>query len=812
MARVATIIGDTTVSLDANWSVALARPDEALTPAATQALRWVPAHVPGTAGRDLATPDGESLHDYDVWYRCPFHADGPHTLRLHGLAGVAEVFLDDRLVVSSASMFVEHALDFDGRGHHQLAVRFKALTPILANASGPRARWRPMMIVPANLRHVRISPLGHMPGWAPQVPLIGPWKPVDIVARRAPLRVTSLRLVPSLRGTAGQLAIDIRLDRPVDAAAELACAGARLTLDRTGPDRFSGVLVIDDIAVWWPHTHGEPALHEARLTIGGTTLDLGRVGFRNVDVDRGSDGCGFALRINGERVFCRGASWMPPDPLAPGSADPAAIIAKARDAGMNMLRISGTATPESDAFHRACDEAGLLVWHDLPFANFDYPTGDAGFAALIETETRQLLERLQTSPSLAVVCGGSEIAQQATMLGLKPEQACNAFFEETAPALVAELAPQAVYVPHTPWGGPLPFVTDEGVTHYYGVGAYRRPMQDVRQANVRFATECLAFANVPSPRRLRDAGLANPAGRRWKAGVPRDLGADWDFEDVRDHYVGALYGVDAQALRMDDPERYLALGRAATAELTQSVFAEWRRAGSSCGGGLLWFLNDLAPGAGWGALDDRGDPKCMWHALRRAFQPIHLGITDEGLNGLALHLGNETPSSRTVRLSLMCFGEGQHPLAKAARTVTLGPREFVSLSSNVLLGRFFDITYAYRFGALAHDGTVARLLDPETGAIIAEATHVLPARAAAPRDIGLAVEVVPSGAGFALSIRAERFARFVTIDDEQFIAADQGFCLLPGEQRVVPLSSSSTEARPAGVVAALNSNPFSYKT
>jgi beta-mannosidase len=810
MARVATVSGDTTVSLTANWSVALARPDEALTPDAAQSCRWIPARVPGTIGRDLAAPEGESLHDYDVWYRCHFDADGPQSLYLRGLAGIAEVFLDDRLVVSSASMFIEHCVDFDGRGRHALAIRFKALARVLADVSGPRARWRPIMIVPSTLRHVRISPLGHMPGWAPQIPLIGPWKPVEIVARRAPFRVASLRLVPSLLGASGHLAIDIRLDRPVDAATELACATARLTLDRTGPDRFSGVLVIDSIAPWWPHTHGEPALHRAHLKIGDTTLDLGRIGFRKLAVDRGVDGRDFALRVNDQPIFCRGASWMPPDPLAPGSADPRAYIAKARDAGMNMLRISGTATPESEAFYYACDEAGLLVWHDLPFANFDYPTTETGFAALIETEVRQLLDGLQTSPSLAIVCGGSEIAQQATMLGLKPAQAHNGFFEETAPALVAELAPQAVYVPHTPWGGPLPFVTDEGVTHYFGVGAYRRPMQDVRHAQVRFATECLAFANVPSVRRLRDAGLSDPADPRWKAGVPRDLGAEWDFEDVRDHYVGTLYGVDAEALRTSDPQRYLALGRAAPAELAQSVFAEWRRAGSSCGGGLLWFLNDLAPGAGWGALDDRGDPKCIWYALRRAFQPIHLGITDEGLNGLALHLGNETQSPRTLLLSLMCFGGGPHPSAKAERNITLGPRESVSLSSNVLLGRFFDITYAYRFGPLAHDATIARLLDPETGAIIAEATHVLQGRAATPRDIGLAAEVTPSGAGFALAVRAERFARFVTIDDEQFMAADQGFCLVPGERRIVPLSSASAVAKPAGVVAALNSSPFQY--
>ena len=810
MARVGTIDGAAPIPLAANWMIAPARPDSVLTPSGTQDLAWRPARVPGIAGADLTAAPGESLHDSDIWYRCEFTADGPQTLRLQGLAGMADAFLDDRLVLKSESMFIEHHFDFEGRGRHQLTIRFHALAPILAKTKGPRARWRPMMIVPQSLRLVRISPLGHMPGWAPQTAIIGPWKPVEIAARSAPFRITRLQLLPSLQGASGHLAIDVQFDAPTDSAVELTCATVRRPLDRVGPGRFSGTLVIDEVAPWWPHTHGEPATHAVILTIADTRFDLGRVGFRSLAIDRGADGRGFALRVNGEPVFCRGASWMPPDPLAPGSADPRALIKKARDAGMNMLRISGTTAPESDAFHRACDDEGILVWHDLPFANFDYPTDEPGFRALVELETRQLLDRLQSSPSLAIVCGGSEIAQQATMLGLKPEQAHNTFFEETAPALVAELAPQAVYVPHTPWGGALPFVTDEGVTHYFGVGAYRRPIEDVRRSQVRFATECLAFANVPSPARLREMEMSDPADARWMAGVPRDLGADWDFEDVRDHYVGELYGVDARALRASDPQRYLALGRAATAELAEAVFAEWRRTGSSCGGGLVWFLNDLAPGAGWGALDDKGDPKSLWYALRRAFRPIHLGITDEGLNGLDLHLGNETESSRTLRLTLQCFGEGPHAMVRAERDITLAPREFVSLSSNALLGRFFDIAHAYRFGPPAHDATVARLLDSETGTIIAEATHVLAGHAATARDIGLAAEVVWTDAGPALDVGSERFARFVTIDDETGVASDDGFCLIPGERRRVTLVSRSADTRPKGVIAALNSTPVSY--
>lgn len=809
--------GDTIVPLDAGWTLIVCEPGAATTPDEAAGLAgWIAARVPGTAEQTLrdsgatvaGTPSG--LHDKDVWYRTTFQAEGSYTLRLQGLASHAEVFLDGRNVCSSRSMFVAHEIDIEGRGRHDLAIRCLALNPILAAAKGPRARWRPMMITPGTLRLVRTTALGHMPGWAPPVAVVGPWKPVELIRRTAPARITSLRLIPTLAGANGVLDIAVTFDNALDSTVELACGGHAQALHRSGDATFSGRLTIEQAAPWWPHTHGEPALHDAALRFGGVNVDLGRVGFRSIAIDRGEDGKGFALIVNGERIFCRGASWMPVDPAAPASADPRAMLALAREAGMNMIRISGTMMPESRAFHEICDEFGILVWHDLPFANFDYPAGDPAFVALVETETRQLLDRLQASPSLAVVCGGSEIAQQATMLGVTPVQATMPLFDEVIPRLVAAHAPNTAYVPHTPWGGPLPFVTDEGVTHYFGVGAYCRPMEDVRRSRVRFATECLAFANVPAAASLRAADLADPASEAWKAGIPRDAGADWDFEDVRDHYVRALYGADPEGLRRDDPERYLALGRAAPAEIMEQVFAEWRRAGSRCGGALVWFLNDLMPGAGWGVIDRTGEPKTTWHALRRAFRPLHLGLTDEGLNGLGIHLVNETAETRHLTLTLACYGEGVHPLARAETPVTLPPRSAESTTTHALLGRFFDIVHAYRFGPLTHDATLARLVDPATGVLVAEACHVIAGRAATPRDIGLSATVTAEGDGFALHVASARMARFVTVDDDDFRAGDEGFCLAPGETRVVPLIARRHGRVPRGAVAALNSLPVAY--
>jgi beta-mannosidase len=352
----------------------------------------------------------------------------------------------------------------------------------------------------------------------------------------------------------------------------------------------------------------------------------------------------------------------------------------------------------------------------------------------------------------------------------------------------------------------MPFSPNEGITHYYGVGAYCRPLDDVRRAQVRFSAESLAFAQVPEQATL-DAHLAVPPVHHpgWKARVPRDRGASWDFEDVRDHYLGDLYGVDPARLRREDPVRYLDMSRAVTAEVSEAAYGEWRRPGSSCRGALVWTLQDLLPGAGWGVIDATGLPKPVWHGLRRAFRPVQLLFSDEGTNGLYAHVINETAEALSLTLDVSALRDGAHPVVSGRRELALVARGHISLAATELFGAFFDTTYAFRFGPPAHDVTVGRL----TMGNVEVATAFSPPRGrmAALHAANVSAEAGEDASGIFLSLATDRLAQSVSLAFPGWLADDNWFHLAPGASRIVRLRRhGSAEGGLSGEIRHLGSS------
>ncbi len=778
-------------------------------PPAIEQAEWLPAIVPGTLAASLQALDLWRLQDdvgfdaADAWYRTMLVGHGPALLRFEGLATIAEVYLDGALVLRSDNMFLAHEIAIALEGEHVLHVAFRSLDAFLATKKG-RARWRPRLVRPPSLRFVRTLILGHVPGWSPATHAVGPYRAVSLVDAAA-LRVVETRVVTSIDADGDGLAdVAIRLSGPASGWVTARVGGIDFALVDDGGGWLRGRVEVPDAARWWPHTHGTPVLYPVAAYVGDHDFDLGSVGFRTVAVDREPDGTGFGLIVNGVPVFCRGACWTTADIVALPFARAAylPLLTLARDAGMNMIRVGGTMGYEGDAFYRLCDELGLLVWQDFAFANFDYPASDADFRASVDLEARQFLARTQTSPCLAVLCGASEVAQQAAMLGMPAALWSNAVFDTVLAEAAAALRHDVPYLAHTPSGGALPFVADEGVSHYYGVSAHLRPIEEARRAGVRFSAESLGFANVPdiAPFRLE----ADAPAMAYPHTTPRrshEFGEGWAFEAVRNHYTQVLYGVDVARLRQADPERFLHYARATGAEVMEATFAEWRREGSVTRGALVWFLRDFAPGASWGVIDAEGCPKAAYWGLKRAFKPLSLVLTDENLNGLKVSLINETKAAQPVRLTLASLRDGEAVVMQAAIDLVLQPRRTIALAATTLWGGFFDTTYAYRFGEPSHDVTVARLLNAE-GTLLAEVFHFPLGRGHDKCELGLDAQLVIGVDGFGLQLSTRRLAQSVWISGTGVRPDDNWFHLAPGRARFVALRTES-EA-PSGHVVALN--------
>ncbi len=806
--------GESEELLSEGWTLALTPADAYETPSDIPAsLESLHVSVPGTVAQALEAAEKfdrlapTPLNDRDAWYRLTMISDVREraTLRFDGLSTIAEIFFNGVLIAASQSMFERLEVPVELTGADELAICFRALAPRLEK-TGPRARWRPQMMNTQGLRLIRTTALGYMPGWCPEIHAAGPWRPISLIRQNGIL----CTLQSSLDGAGtGTVSIALQGSRPIKSA-KLGCAGysADLSLDEGGT--LSGELRITDVEQWWPHTHGRPTLHDVVLELDGTQYRLARTGFRQVEIDHGEDGKGFGLRVNGQPVFCRGAVWTTADIVRlPGTRpDYEPWLRKAAEAGMNMIRIGGTMTYETPEFFALCDELGIMVWQDAMLANFDYPARDESLRQHIVTEISQFLEATALSPSLAIFCGGSEMYQQGAMLGLPEQIWKGTLTEEVLPELLADKRPDAAYVANSPSGGALPFFPNTGVGHYYGVGAYCRPLEDARRAGLRFAAECLAFANVPEQetldRYLPGVAVHDP---RWKAHAPRDRGASWDFEDVRDHYLKLLYDVEPDVLRREDGGLYLDMSRAATAEVMEATFAEWRRSGSSCQGALVWTLQDLLPGAGWGIIDATGRPKSVWHALKRAFRPVQVNLLDEGTNGLDIQLINETGDTFEGMLELTCLRDGAQPVVHAKRSITLSSRQSQTIAATDLFGAFFDTTYTYRFGPPSHDVTVARLRDVATGQVIADAFHFPLGRKKALQAANLQVAISRNNDIWSLEIGTDRLAQSVHVAAEGYRASENWFHLAPGESRKIGLvpETAGSQTPPSGEVVSLGS-------
>lgn len=787
--------------------IGLANSPEELAAADPALLTRLDCQVPGTAAaawRDafgIAAALELDADAWDWWFIANFSVDSPDVLATFesaGIASYATVWLNDQLVLQSTGAFDALSAELELRvGENQLAIHCRSLSTVQTPRK-PRARWRSALVSNSSIRWHRTQLLGHIP-WPGTAKTVGPWGALSL---RPSASFTVDKVWTELQSGDGTVRIQLHGHRTATIRAWITdLDGSQLAeehLNLAGDTELS--LKVSEPELWFPHSHGQARLYQLSITDGETTERF-EVGFRKVEVSR-ADG-GFELSVNGLALFCRGAVWQPLDALSLNGSeqDYQQAIALMVRAGVNMLRISGTGSYEQPAFYRECDRQGVMVWHDLMLATLD-PPEDAAWLEHFRAESRSWLRRLAVHPSLTVLSGGNETEQQPTLWGLAAEARRMTVIDQLIPELVAAELPAVGQLSSSPSGGASPIEIRQGVSHYFGVGAYQLPLSDARTSGVRFAAECLAFANPPEPsaveRFFPGSQHASEAPAGWQRGIAADPGANWTFEDTSAHYVQEFFEAEPSA----SWARRLDLHRAANYHAIYRSLVEWRRPASPCAGAIVLAARDFIPGAGWGLTDSEGRPKSAWYAVKAAATSTALAFVPEGLNGTDLHVFHDGSTALDGTLKITVNSVSGVLVGGSESSVQLAANSSAHWSLDELLGGFRDLDYVWKFGEREYDSLTAVLFDGQ-GEELCRTVHPLGGIRRERLETGLQAVALDTEW---LEVSTQKLATFVALDLVDHQPEDNYFHLAAGSSRRIRCLAQSTGSASeiTGTVRALN--------
>ncbi len=667
--------------------------------------RELPAAVPGCVHTDLLAagviPDpflgrnetgvawvGRREWTYETDLAPEFTAASGHEqtdLVFDGLDTAAEILLDGRPLGRTRNMHRSYRFHVTGLAG-RLAVRF-ASAYTEAEAVRERLGDRPNAY-PEPFQYLRKMACSFGWDWGPTLVTAGIWRPVRL-ERWSTARVARVRpLVTVADGGRGRVELHVDVERTrveADLTLEARIGDVRAV---AAVDGTSGTVRLDvpDVELWWPRGYGEQPLYEVELTLthGGVPLDAWRrrIGFRTVELDRSTDayGTGFTFVVNGTRLFARGVNWIPDDVF------PSRItreryrerLAQAADAGVDLVRVWGGGIYESEDFYDACDELGLLVWQDFPFACAAYPE-EQPLRGEVEAEARENVVRLMPHPSLVLWNGNNEnlwgFRDWDWERRLAGESWGEGYYLGLLPRIVAELDPTRPYTAGSPWSGSWDHHPNDPAhgTHHSWEVWNRRDYAEYRANVPRFVAE-FGWQAPPAYATLRRA-LPDEEPAADSPGMLHHQKAE-DGNGKLERGLARHFAVPEGAPGADF-DRWHYLMQVNQARAVAAGIEHWRSHWPVCAGTIVWQLNDCWPVTSWAAVDGDGRPKPLYHELRRLYADRLLTLragTGTGDDGLVLAAVNQAAEVWRAGLRLRRMSVDGTVLGGTTVQVTAFPR------------------------------------------------------------------------------------------------------------------------------------------
>lgn len=620
----------------------------------------IPANVPGCIHTDLISAglikdisvDGREEDQMWIWktdsvYKTTIQKNSQYKhslLRFHGLDTLAKIFINGTERLSTKNMHRSYDVDISvdlSMGDVELEVHFKAPLSDAQEQVEKLGLYPRPYDMPYNYQRKMACSYGW--DWGPVTISSGIWKKVDLLQWNSAY-LSSMTALSSIRDGVPHLVVKPLVKgeleghkiqvRVLDNLLEIASLSVSADQDEIDID-------LTDANLWHPRGRGAQQLYTVELSLlspeGVIQNESKKIGFRTIELDTSlidspeyPDKHIFALKINGERLWIRGANWIPDDPF-PMRVTRERYEQRIEDmleVNINGIRVWGGGIYESEDFYNFCDQEGIVVWQDFLFACAAYPETPEMFEE-VELEAREAVRRLESHPSLVIWCGGNECLEGYQYWGWKEQLAGRpwgeTFYRETIPAVVLKEDGTRPYIPGSPFSTHSNDVKSfaSGTNHIWDVWnelGYERYEQYTPSFAAEFgfngpgSWSMLARAIGNRTLDSSDAALANhqkafDGMSKVAAGLSREF-ANPPTSGVAWYFAAAL-----------DQARAVEVG-----------LKHFRSLYEVCSGSILWQFNDMWPAISWAVLDYTGYRKLAWHAMKSAYQPrtISIGRVDQG--------------------------------------------------------------------------------------------------------------------------------------------------------------------------------------
>ncbi|MBK7981580.1 MAG: hypothetical protein IPK06_16555 [Ignavibacteriae bacterium] len=676
------------------------------------------AVVPGTIHTDLLNnniiddpfySDNEKklkwIEQCDWIYKTEFNLDkntaNKYDLVFEGLDTIAEVFLNDKMILSAENMFLNYTVEVSKHlrnGKNFLNIIFNS--PV--NFANRQEEKYGKLDVALNSSRVYIRKAQYSFGWdwGPIFPSSGIWKSIYIEEKQKIKIINTTFQTIENENNVASVRIGFDLDKipliKYSVIVELSdCKQiVRKTISKLKQKNNSVDLEIPNPELWWPNGEGSQNLYLLKIKIINKSNQIlnefnRKVGIRTVELVLNENGTNvFKFKINNKVIFAKGVNWIPADSFLPRIAESKYknLLSSAKDANMNIIRVWGGGIYESDKFYEICDELGLMVWQDFMFACAAYPE-HKDFIKNIKTEIKQNVLRLQHHPSIIIWCGNNEnewIWYQEKNISYKNMPGFR-IFNDIIPDIINQIDNRPYWQ-----SSPFSFEKDpnsplSGNRHQWELWSKWIDYNEVVNDKSLFVTEFgfQAPANITTMEKCLP-----PQNRNIQDSVFEFHNKQIEGNERIIRFLAKHFPI---SIKFDE---FIYLAQLNQAHALYECLKHWRTNNKTFGS-IIWQLNDCWPVASWSLIDSEQSPKISYHFVKNIFaqQIIYFDKKDENI---IIKIQNQADENKIVKCEVKLIetitGKVTEEFSKSISLKNKSEIEVLKYSDNKILDKF--ILYA----------------------------------------------------------------------------------------------------------------------